>query len=161
MPEADGIISLSDDTVIAVTVADCLPIFISDRQSGAIGMLHSGWKGTGILTEAVHSMQRTFGSRAADLSVTIGPGIGSCCYEVDSERAREFAGNFGSDTVVWRDGKPSLDLRKANLQLARVAGVGSVTIITDCTCCTPWLGSYRREGQAFHRMVAFIGRRGD
>ena len=51
-----------------------------------------------------------------------------------------------------------LDLREANIELLRRAGIDAVRVVTDCTACTPWLGSHRREGpSAFTRMLALLG----
>jgi YfiH family protein len=161
--EADGMITAEPDAVLTVTVADCLPIFLVDPVSGAFALLHSGWKGTGILAEAIRAMREEFGTRAADVSMTIGPGIGPCCYTVPEERAAGFAEAFGAGAVV-RPGpdahsQPRLDLRAANVELARQAGVREIVVVDACTSCTAELGSSRRQGQgSFTRMLAFICR---
>ena len=158
--EADGMITIAAHPVLTVTVADCLPIFLADRRTGAFGLVHSGWKGTGIVVEAIRAMAARFGTRAADLSVTVGPGIGACCYQVPEERAERFASEFGSATVA-RDsaGNPSLDLRAANVALARREGVAEVSVVMDCTSCSTSLGSFRRQGPGrFTLMLAFLGR---
>ena len=67
-----------------------LPIFLVDPVTGAFGLVHSGWKGTGIVHAALESMMAAFGTDPRDVSVTIGPGIGPCCYRVPEERARVF-----------------------------------------------------------------------
>ncbi len=143
---------------VTITVADCMPIWILDRASGAWGVLHSGWKGTGILATAVEALASAYGSRPADISVILGPAIGACCYPVPEERARGFEAEFGPGSVVWAEGSPRLDLRAANLSLAEDLGLGSVLSIEACTSCDIRLGSYRREGQAsFTRMLAYCG----
>ncbi len=159
--EADGMVTDRAELLLAVTVADCLPIFLADRRTGVFGLVHSGWKGTGIVLEAVRMMTSTYGSRTADLAVTIGPGIGPCCYTVPVERYERFRTRFGPLAVQrGPDGSPRLDLRAANGVLLEREGVEEVTIITDCTSCNPLLGSFRREGAAaFTRMLAFIGGR--
>lgn len=93
--------------------------------------------------------------------VILGPSIGSCCYEVPPERATRFAREFGEDSVERRDGSIRLDLRRANIALARRLGLGAVLSIESCTACDPRLGSFRREGAAaFTRMLAVAGRLG-
>jgi YfiH family protein len=142
-------------------VADCLPIFFEDRESGAFGIVHSGWKGTGIVRTAIKTMNESFGTQASAVSVTVGPGIGPCCYDVPLERYDAFRSEFGA-AAVRRDeeGKCFLDLRSANLALLCDAGITDVTVIEDCTACSPVLGSFRRQGpRAFTRMLAFIGAR--
>jgi len=156
--EADGMVSDRPDLLLTVTVADCLPILLADPRTGGFGLVHSGWKGTGIVVEAARTMARVFGSRAADIAVTIGPGIGPCCYTVPEDRHRLFRADFG-DRAVQRglDGSFRLDLRAANVALLEREGVGHVSIVSDCTSCDPLLGSFRRQGPGFTRMLAFIG----
>lgn len=143
---------------LVITVADCMPIFMYDQGSGAYGLLHSGWKGTGILSEAVSMMQRLYGTRPADLAVAFGPRIGACCYVVDESRAAIFSGEFGTAAVVRAEGKPRLDLVAANMALADSLGIGSVQLLDGCTSCDPSFGSFRRQGAGrFTRMAAAIG----
>jgi YfiH family protein len=162
--EADGLVApgtLAKGSALVITVADCMPIFMYDRVSGAFSLLHSGWRGTGILAVAVREMAARFGTTPKDLSIYLGPGIGSCCYTVDGERARGFADEFGESCVVWDKGRPRLDLAEANKGLARRLGVGTVASMDACTSCDPRFGSYRREGHGtFTRMAAVIGHPG-
>jgi len=105
-------------------------------------------------------MGAAFGTRAADLAVTIGPGIGPCCYTVPADRYELFRAGFGPESVQrGADGGYRLDLRAANAALLEREGVGGVAVVSDCTACNPLLGSFRREGAAFTRMLAFIGGR--
>jgi polyphenol oxidase len=158
--EADGMITGRPDAFLSVTVADCLPIFLVDRATGAFGVVHSGWKGTGIAREALRGMGVAFGTRAVDIAAVIGPGIGACCYAVPEERAAGFAAQFGLGAVRRAAGEePRLDLRRANIGVLRAEGVTDISVVTDCTRCTPFLGSFRRQGAAdFTLMLAFIGR---
>ena len=159
-PEADGMVSDRPDLLLTVTVADCLPIFLVDRCTGAFGLVHSGWKGTGIVLEAIRVMGAAFGTRAVDLGVAIGPGIGPCCYTVPADRYERFRAGFGPGSVLLgADGGYRLDLRAANAALLEREGVGEVAVVSDCTSCNTLLGSFRREGAAFTRMLAFIGGR--
>jgi polyphenol oxidase len=158
--DVDGIVTARPDVFLTVTVADCLPVFLVDRATGAFGLVHSGWKGTGIAGVAVRLMGERFGSRPADIAATIGPGIGPCCYTVPEERAQGFAREFGADAVAREAGSPRLDLRRANAGLLERAGVRDIGVVTACTCCSPWLGSSRRAGGVgFTRMLAVIGAR--
>ncbi|HWP68144.1 MAG TPA: polyphenol oxidase family protein, partial [Rectinemataceae bacterium] len=76
---ADGILCADSFYVPVLTVADCMPIWLFDARRNVFGLLHSGWKGTGILAEAVRLLQKDFGSNPADISAILGPCIGSCC----------------------------------------------------------------------------------
>jgi hypothetical protein len=163
--EADGLVTSRRDVLLTVTVADCLPIFLVDERSGVFGLVHSGWKGTGIVVEALRVMAEAFGTRPREVTATIGPGIGPCCYTVPQERYERFRAEFGKraatrgDGVTVRGGRGDfrLDLKAANMQLVESAGVERVFVAADCTCCSSTLGSFRRDGQGFRRMLAFIG----
>jgi copper oxidase (laccase) domain-containing protein len=132
----------------SVTVADCMPIWILDRASGAFGVLHSGWKGTGILAVAAEALRKRFGSEPSSLSVILGPAIGACCYNVPEERAEGFAAEFGEDSVRREGDSFFLDLLAANLGLASRLGIGAVLAVEACTSCDLRFGSSRREGSA-------------
>ncbi|MFP4483698.1 MAG: polyphenol oxidase family protein [Spirochaetaceae bacterium] len=149
---------LTDAAVtLCVTVADCMPIYLYDRRTGAKGLLHSGWRGTGILARALFMMAEHFGSRRRDLQVILGPCIGSCCYNVDKDRARLFAALWGRDAVVERKGVPYLDLRAANEAILSAMGVDGVTVVTDCTSCGGPYGSFRRDGpDRYGHMLAWV-----
>jgi YfiH family protein len=156
--EADGLASGRADCLLSVTVADCLPIFVYDRRGGAFALLHSGWQGTGIVTEGVRILAREYGAEPGSLVAVLGPGIGPCCYAVDGARAELFRRRFGGQSVRnAADGRTCLDLRAANAALLEAAGVREVYAAAECTACTDELFSFRRDGPAFWRMTAFIG----
>lgn len=140
----DGIITTNPKLVPVVTVADCLPIFLYDLKTGCRGVLHSGWKGTGIVVKALKLAERIYGAQASDFSVVIGPHIHSCCYQVDEKRIEYFTSHFGSSCIIPPN---HLSLAQANVNLLREAGVPEDNILccSDCTCCDPRLGSFRRE----------------
>jgi YfiH family protein len=159
--EADGLVTARADPVLTVTVADCLPIYLADRENGVYGIVHSGWKGTGIVLDALALMASRFGSRPAGITAVIGPGIGACCYAVPEERAALFSSRHGPGSVARKDGlPPSLDLRAANILLLERAGVGDIGVVAECTACSPRLGSFRRQGASgYTLMLAWIRRR--
>ncbi len=153
--EGDGIVSDADGPVLAVGVADCMPILIADERTGAYGVVHSGWRGTGILENAVDAMAHRCGTNTEDLRVLCGPCICGESYAVDAGRGREYA-RWGNDAVVWRGDQAYLDMRAANLAIARELGIVAA-VVDHCTLLTPQLGSYRREGPGYHGMLALIG----
>jgi YfiH family protein len=156
--EADGLACGRADCILSITVADCLPIFIYDRSGGAFALLHSGWQGTGILTEGVRVLAREYGADPESLVAVLGPGIGPCCYAVDTGRAELFRRQFGGQSVRDApDGCTCLDLRAANEVLLEAAGVREIYAAEECTACTDELFSFRRDGPGFGRMTAFIG----
>ncbi|MCR4741971.1 MAG: polyphenol oxidase family protein [Treponema sp.] len=166
--KGDGIISKNKNLMPVLTVADCLPIYLYDSKNKVFGLVHSGWKGTGIIAKAIELAQKNYNSKAQDISIIIGPHIHDCCYIVDEERARYFAENFtpscireleeGGKTfaggrglaIEWDNGQSKLyrlSLLKANLQLLENCGIPeeNILIIDECTCCNEKLGSNRRE----------------
>ncbi|MEE8440797.1 MAG: polyphenol oxidase family protein [Spirochaetia bacterium] len=157
-PDVDGLITGDPDAILGITVADCMPIYLHDAVSGARGLLHSGWRGTGILENAIGMLQDQFGSRAEDLVVTMGPCISAESYDVDESRAGEFAAEWGEGAVRRADGCCYLDLRAANHEICRRNGVDLINVINHCTVRESGLGSYRREGpDGYTLMLALLG----
>ncbi|TVQ23661.1 MAG: hypothetical protein EA382_09435 [Spirochaetaceae bacterium] len=155
--DGDGLVCAAGGPWLAIGVGDCVPIYLADLRTRAYGLLHSGWRGTGILESGVRAMQRAFGSSAADIAVLLGPGIGACDYAVDSARAQAFA-RWGDGAVVRRGGIRYLDLFAANRNLGDRLGVHSVVSVTNSTYATEQFGSYRRQGGAgYTGMLAMIG----
>jgi hypothetical protein len=160
VPGRDGLVIWPGPSglVPVVTVADCMPIWLLDRHSGAYGVLHSGWKGTGILEAAVRGLVARHASPPSAIALILGPAIGGCCYAVPPERAAYFRREFGASAVIEEAGTFRLDLRRANRDLAEKLGIGALLSVDNCTACSPGLGSYRREGpKNFTRMAAACG----
>jgi YfiH family protein len=163
--EADGMIGRDRGIALAVTVADCLPVFLYDTETEAYALLHSGWKGTGIVLNALSMMAERWGTRPASVAALLGPCIHPCCYRVDEARAAAFEAEVGGSTgtsplgpVVCRSGeRPALDLQAANARLLARAGVRNLSYCVDCTFTDQRLGSFRREGPAYTRMLAVLG----
>ncbi len=146
LTEADGIIAGNLKEAIAITVADCMPVFLHDKKRNVRALLHSGWKGTGIALEALEQMRRRYGSSPEDVTAVLGPAIGSCCYNVDRQRAEVFRAEWGDDAVVFRNGEYYLSLENANRVMLSRAGVKNIICSGTCTACSPNFGSFRREG---------------
>ncbi|WP_169313573.1 polyphenol oxidase family protein [Spirochaeta africana] len=152
---ADGIVVLGPGCA-AVTVADCMPIGVYEHGSGFWAILHSGRRGTGILTTAIGEIRRRIAS-SGRFTVTFGPCIGTARYQVDSRTAGDFAREWGDRCVVETPGGTAIDLRAANLGIAEELGVETAYVYRDCTYEHPELGSYRAEGSGnFRRMLALI-----
>ncbi len=85
VPGVDGLVTVACHAVLAVYVADCGPIWLADARSGAIGLLHSGKKGSegNILGAALAVMRQQFGTRPRDVTAVLGPCIRPPDYEVD------------------------------------------------------------------------------
>jgi YfiH family protein len=81
----DGMITNVSEIPLLVVTADCAAVSYFDPVHRAIGISHSGKKGTveGINRAMVEKMITNFGTEPKDLIVGIGPSISTCCYEID------------------------------------------------------------------------------
>src|SRR5271156_3725385 len=104
-PKGDALITREPGVLLAIQIADCIPILLADTKHRAVAAIHSGWRGTAkrIAEKTVGRMQMEFGTRPEDLVAAIGPGIGPCCYEVGHEVVKEFAAKF-PNARDWFDG---------------------------------------------------------
>ncbi len=153
-PQGDGLVTRDPRAVLCVSVGDCLPLFLFDESSGAFGLLHSGWKGTGIVELGVR-MTRERGTDT--LRALLGPCIGPCCYRIPRDRYQLFEREYGGEAAIRDRGDYYIDLRAANQVLLHRLGVKSVSVISDCTSCNPLLSSFRRDGKGFSGMLAVTG----
>ncbi|MBQ0166555.1 MAG: polyphenol oxidase family protein [Treponema sp.] len=163
--QGDGLVSAVRAFVPVITVADCMPLWLYDPVTGVFGVLHSGWKGTGIAGEAVRFAQKRFDARPEDIRFVIGPHIEPCCYRVDNERADYFIREFGEACVSDRTEEGSrLSLTEANKAVLAREGVlpEHILITGGCTSCFEENGAYpyasfRRQGpEKFAPMAAYI-----
>jgi YfiH family protein len=160
-PEADIAVTNDPSIALSVRMADCVPVLLADRHTGAIAAIHAGWKGTaaGAVMAAVDALALSYLTKPGDIIAAVGPSIGPCCYEVSSELADRFSSHQEAATWFTREAKPHLDLWRATRdQLAR-AGVSpeDIHVAALCTFDHPTLfHSYRRDGTRAGRLVAAI-----
>jgi YfiH family protein len=166
-PEADAVASDVPGAVLAVQVADCVPLLMADARSGVAAAVHAGWRGTaaGVARAAVSVLCGDLGARAGDLIVALGPSIGACCYEVGPELRDAFlrAGATRAQIDAWFLEEPAgcwrLDLWRANRDQLIEAGVAPDRIHV-CGLCTKTYAhlfdSYRAEGPRAGRMAALV-----
>lgn len=162
--DCDGIITNQPGIMIGICVADCIPVLLLDPVRRVAAALHAGWKGTaaGITRKGAEAFVKLFDTDPRDILAAVGPGIGSCCYEVDAPVMEAFR-KSGQDTAPFAadkgDGKFRLDLSEANhLQLLR-AGIPERNIEVEklCVSCNRELFfSYRRDGGETGRQMGFI-----
>ena len=141
--DIDGLITNEPGLVLSTFYADCVPLYFVDPVHRAIGMSHSGWKGTvGKMGAAtITAMKREFGTEAKDLVCAIGPSICQDCYEVSRDVAEAFIFAFPTHEKEILQagalGKYQLDLWKANEIVLTEAGVlkEHIDLAGLCTCC--------------------------
>lgn len=141
--DVDGLITDEPGLVLSAFFADCVPLYFVDTVHHAIGLSHSGWRGTVRRMGAVtlEAMEKAYGTQPKDVICAIGPSICQDCYEVSEDVAEEFAKEFpGREREILADkgeGKYRLDLWRANALVLKSAGVLPEHIaMTDiCTCC--------------------------
>ncbi len=162
--KADGMITDRAGVSLFQRFADCVPILFYDPKHRALGIVHSGWRGTVNLAAAspVKAMAEAYGTRPADLIVGIGPSIGPDHYEVGPEvikAVRDAFPNSGG-LLIDRGGKTFVDLWAANEHVLREAGVEQIEIAGMCTAChTDLFFSHRAEGGQTGRFGAVIALR--
>jgi len=93
---ADGMMTDDPGVMLGIQTADCVPVLVWDRRTGAVAAFHAGWRGTlkRIVEGGIGKMRLEFGSRPEDLEAAIGPAIGACCYAVGEEVRSEFLSQF-------------------------------------------------------------------
>jgi hypothetical protein len=152
---ADGFVGRAEGRLFAVTVADCVPVYVVDPDSRAFALLHAGWRGAaaGILTHAVRTLGQRCDVRLDDLLVHLGAAICGPCYQVGPE----VPAAFGRAVA----GKSRFDVRAALAEEAESLGVPAdqITISSLCTRCPPGhlLHSHRGGGERAGRMAAYLG----
>ncbi|WP_250278690.1 peptidoglycan editing factor PgeF [[Clostridium] colinum] len=140
----DALITNEKDIVLVTFYADCVPIFIVDNVNKAIGIAHSGWRGTvkEIGAKTVNKMVKEYGSNPKDLIIGIGPSIEKCCFQVGEEVVNEFRQNLSfSNKYIFDDenckNKYKIDLQKIIKQTIINSGVleKNIEISKLCTMC--------------------------
>lgn len=151
--DVDGLITDEPGLVLSAFFADCVPLYFVDPIHRAIGLSHSGWRGTvcRMGRATIEAMKEAYGTQPKDLVCAIGPSICQDCYEVGEDVAEEFRRAFPD---CWQElavpslkpkeetggeQKYQLDLWRANERVLLDAGVAPDQIaVTDiCTCCNP------------------------
>jgi YfiH family protein len=153
-PTCDGIVSDRPDVVLAVRVADCVPVLLADPVAGVIGAAHAGRLGVekGVVPATVARM-RDLG--ATDITAWIGPHICGGCYEVPQSMQDEVAAIEPATRATTTWGTPSLALGAGvRAQLER-DGV-TVVEVAPCTRETEALYSHRRDGAGAGRLAGLI-----
>ncbi len=169
--QGDATASGTRGVACAVRTADCVPVLIADRRSGAVAAVHAGWRGVenGAVLAGIAAIAAIAGE-APDLVAAIGPHIERCCFEVGADVAHAIAAASpaGDRAVSWHDraattGAAHVDLRLALRAQLEAAGLAPSAIddVRGCTVCDPRrFHSFRRDGARSGRLLSAIVARG-
>lgn len=178
----DGLITKEADVVLCTSYADCVPLFFVDRKKKAIGLSHSGWRGTvgKIGAKTVGELEEKYKSRLEDIVVVIGPSICQECYEISAEVAAQFENLVSLETLCQKQPKIKeevllkmkedmllqksqekyqLDLWRANQLILMEKGIPweNISVSGICTCCNPkLLFSHRASHGKRGNLSAFL-----
>ncbi len=162
----DALVTNTPGLFLGITIADCLPVFCFDPIHHALGLAHSGWRGTAgrIAARTVETMAEAFGTRVRDCLIAIGPGIGPEAYEVDTTVYRAFRPEEVQARGVFSPTRPghwNLDLTAAVVHQLRALGIPP-----DNFDLSPWRTNRNPELFFSHRLApgcprmgAFLGLR--
>ena len=164
--DVDGLITNVPGIILATFYADCVPLYFVDVKNKAIGLSHSGWRGTvnRMGQATLQAMKRAYGTEPSDVMAAIGPSICQDCYEVGEEVADAFRKSFPNEWEYLirkgkEEGKHQLDLQETNRRILLAAGVLPENIaVTDiCTCCnSELLFSHRGSNGKRGNLGAFL-----
>lgn len=163
--DVDGMITNEKNIVLATYFADCVPLYIVDIKNKAIGLSHSGWRGTvgKIGQVTLEKMNEQYGTKPEDIVVCIGPSICQNCYEVSLDVAEEFMEAFPNHKEeILKDednDKFLLDLWECNRIIFEEAGVlpENINLPDLCTCCnSEFLFSHRATNGKRGNLAAFL-----
>lgn len=164
--DVDGMVTNIHGICLVTFYADCVPLYFVDPVQKAIGLSHSGWRGTvgKIGKETIRKMEEQYGSDPKDILVAVGPSICKDCYEVSEDVILEFQKNFKER--YWKDlfyrkenGKYQLDLWKANEIIFKESGIlpEHIAVTNVCTHCnSEILYSHRTSGDRRGNLAAFL-----
>ena len=150
--EADGAVARRPGAVCVVLTADCLPVLLCDREGGAVGIAHAGWRGLagGVIESVVGAM----GTAPRRIIAWLGPGIAQDAYEVGRDVVDAFVAADANARRAFSEragGKYGADLYALAGQRLEKCGVGEVYGGAFCT--------HRDSGRFFsHRRDGVTGR---
>lgn len=164
--DVDGLITDIPHIILGTFYADCVPLYFVDTRQKAIGLAHSGWRGTvaRMGEQMLWAMKNAFGTKPEDVVAAIGPSICQACYEVSEDVAEAFRQKASREweAILQKGkekGKYQLDLQKANQLILMNAGVPKrqIAVSDICTCCnSSIMFSHRASGGKRGNLGAFM-----
>ncbi len=163
--EGDAVVTDDPTWCLAVSAADCLPVLLFDRRTGAVGAAHAGWRGAvaGVVGATLDVLASAYGSRPDDVEAWLGPAIQGRCYQVGPEVVEAVRSGGGGAHVAWPDpdvaGRWRLDLPAFVRDQLLAAGVAAnaVSASSTCThCAADRCFSHRRDAGRTGRHWAVV-----
>ena len=163
--DVDGLITNEPGVILSTFYADCVPLYFVDPVNKAIGLSHSGWRGTvgRMGQKTLEAMKEAFGTKPEDVYAAIGPSICQDCYEISEDVAMHFYEEFqghGDEILINKgNGKYQLDLWKTNEIVLLEAGIlpEHLAVTNICTCCNnEILFSHRASHGKRGNLAAFL-----
>lgn len=153
IPETDALVTTAADLVLAVLVADCVPVMLRGpvsegpaAGSTVVAAAHAGRRGLQLgVVEAVVSRMSSMGVQPKAISAQLGPAVCGKCYEVPASMREEVAAVAPAARTTARSGRPALDLRSGLVQQLHALGVSQVKVDSTCTFESPEHFSHRRD----------------
>lgn len=163
--DVDGLITDVPGVILSTFYADCVPLYFVDPVHKAIGLSHSGWRGTvgRMGQKTLEAMKEAFGTNPEDVIAAVGPSICQECYEISEDVAEHFYKEFeghGDEILINKgNGKHQLDLWKTNEIVMLEAGIlpEHLAVTNICTCCnSEILFSHRASQGKRGNLAAFL-----
>ena len=151
-PDCDALVTNTPGVALLVFTADCTPVLLHDPVTGAVGAAHAGWRGTAlkIAAKTAQAMIDNFGCDVKNIRAAIGPNIGFCHFETDTDVPEAILAAYGEEAGAFiekRGEKFYLDLKEINALALRQVGVEKIELSDACTMCQPhrfWSHRYTR-----------------
>jgi YfiH family protein len=165
--ECDAVTTERPGVLLGIKTADCVPVLVADRRTGAVAAVHAGWRGAAsrIVERAFASMMALWATQRDDAVAAIGPSVCAACYEVGPEVLARFRDEFpyAKRLISNTHGeKGHLDLKTACAIQLELCGLSpeQVFVSDACTICSNDLfPSFRKEGLKAGRMLSVVGKR--
>ncbi len=163
--DVDGLITNEPGVILSTFYADCVPLYFVDPVHKAIGLSHSGWRGTvgRMGQKTLEAMEKAYGTKPEDVYAAVGPSICQDCYEISEDVAEHFYAEFqghGDEILINKgNGKYQLDLWKTNEIVLLEAGIRPehLAVTNICTCCnSEVLFSHRASQGKRGNLAAFL-----